>query len=166
MKVIPFAPTYQLDEDLALVWSSKSCQYLKPQINNRGYEIITLFHNGIKTTHSIHRLLAQLFIENPNKLPQVDHRDRNPLNNKLSNLRWVSVEDQVQNKIYKTTNKLGIKNIWYNKKKDMYIYTKLVNGKMYSKSNKNLLKVIMEKICHLHLLTLNNKILNPQWSQK
>ena len=41
----------------------------------------------------IHRLLAELFIENPLNLPYVDHYDKNRSNNCLSNLRWISPRD-------------------------------------------------------------------------
>jgi hypothetical protein len=37
-----------------------------------------------------HRVLAIQYIPNPDNLKEVDHVDRNKLNNKLTNLRWVS----------------------------------------------------------------------------
>ena len=52
-------------------------------------------HNG--KNYSVHRMVAETFIENPNNYPTVDHIDRNPLNNDVSNLRWASYSMQMRN---------------------------------------------------------------------
>ena len=36
----------------------------------------------------MHRLVAELFIDNPHDLPQVNHKDENKKNNNFSNLEW------------------------------------------------------------------------------
>lgn len=41
----------------------------------------------------IHRLMAEIFLPNPNNLIQVNHKDCNPSNNRLENLEWVSQYD-------------------------------------------------------------------------
>lgn len=51
---------------------------------------ITLFINNNSKTFLYHRILAECFIPNPNNLPQINHKDGNPLNNELSNLEWCS----------------------------------------------------------------------------
>jgi hypothetical protein len=38
----------------------------------------------------VHRIVAETFLENPNNYPQVDHIDKNSLNNNVSNLRWIT----------------------------------------------------------------------------
>ena len=48
--------------------------------------------------YKLHRILAKHFIPNPDNLPQVDHIDRNPLNNAIENLRWVSASDNTRNR--------------------------------------------------------------------
>ena len=60
----------------------------------RGYACINL--NG--RIYQLHRILARHFIPNPDDLPQVDHIDRNPLNNSIENLRWVSASDNSRNR--------------------------------------------------------------------
>lgn len=41
-------------------------------------------------TYSIHRLVAEAFIENPCGLPQVNHIDEDRTNNMADNLEWCS----------------------------------------------------------------------------
>ena len=59
--------------------------YVRVRLNGRNYRY--------------HRILAKHFIPNPDDLPQVDHIDRNPLNNTLENLRWVSSSDNNRNRV-------------------------------------------------------------------
>jgi|TARA_R110000824_G_C14927509_1_gene648375 hypothetical protein len=66
--------------------------YEKVCIKNKGYLLLQLNHKGKRKHYFIHRLVAFCFlnldIENPKS--QVDHKDINPLNNFVSNLRIVS----------------------------------------------------------------------------
>ena len=62
--------------------------------NSTGY--VCVYLNG--RNYLYHRILARHFIPNPNNLPQVDHIDRNPLNNSIENLRWVSASENNRNR--------------------------------------------------------------------
>ena len=42
-----------------------------------------------------HRVLAYHFIPNPDGLPEINHKDCDPLNNKLSNLEWCTRQENV-----------------------------------------------------------------------
>lgn len=61
---------------------------LKQRINNKGYVWYLLSKN--KRTYPVlaHRLVAMAFIDNPENLPEVNHKDENPLNNSVENLEW------------------------------------------------------------------------------
>lgn len=87
---------------LGQVWSNKSKRLLSIGIytskSKSGYVYVGLYVNGKNKNVEIHRLLALTFIPNPNNLPQVDHIDRNKQNNDLSNLRWVSKQDNMKNR--------------------------------------------------------------------
>ena len=61
---------------------------LKPIQSRGGYPQVQLYKNGKVKTKYIHRLVTEAFIPNPEKLPEVNHKDENPSNNELSNLEW------------------------------------------------------------------------------
>lgn len=49
--------------------------------------------NGVKHKVQVHRIIAETFIPNPNKLPYVSHIDGNKHNNSVDNLEWVSYSE-------------------------------------------------------------------------
>lgn len=52
------------------------------------YPAVTLTKNNKHKAYSLHRLVAEAFIPNPNNLPEVNHIDKNTLNCDVSNLEW------------------------------------------------------------------------------
>lgn len=60
---------------------------------SNGYFSVDLYKNNKSEKVTIHRLLAEAFIPNPDNKPCVDHKDGNRTNNDLSNLRWASYSD-------------------------------------------------------------------------
>ncbi len=73
-------------------WKGK---VLKPDIAPNGYYRVSLTDGRRRKQKYVHRLLAELFIPNPDNLPQVNHKDGNKLNCSLDNLEWVSVKQNV-----------------------------------------------------------------------
>lgn len=61
-----------------------------------GYYTLALNNKKGKKNFLVSRLVAETFIENPNDLEIVDHIDNNKLNNKVSNLMWVSRSENAQ----------------------------------------------------------------------
>lgn len=53
-----------------------------------GYLRAQLYSNSKRKSFLVHRLVAQAFIQNPDNLPQVNHRDENPSNDNVDNLEW------------------------------------------------------------------------------
>ena len=63
---------------------------LKPFISKSGYPTATLSISGKNIKRSVHRLVAETFIENSFNKSDVNHIDGNKENNKVENLEWVS----------------------------------------------------------------------------
>jgi len=80
------------------IWSCCYEKIMSPQLCKDGYYKICLVKKGLQKRCSIHRLLALQYIPNLENKEQVDHIDRNTLNNSLSNLRWVTRKENGQNK--------------------------------------------------------------------
>lgn len=103
------------------IWS---CHYNKPMkllMSKDGYYFVSLINKDkIRTKCYLARLLAKQFIPNDDPLKiQIDHIDRNKVNNSLDNLRWVTQTENLANK-----NRKGC--VYEDKRK---------NGKVYWKSN-------------------------------
>lgn len=58
--------------------------------NSSGHLNVGLYRNGLAKRQLVHRLVAEAFLDNPDNLPVVDHKDGDPSNNHVDNLRWVS----------------------------------------------------------------------------
>ncbi len=97
---------------------------LKGSIGEHGYKYYRLSKEGKKKMFYAHRLVAEAFIENPNNLPVVNHKDGNKLNNNIENLEWVSYS---QNSEHAHKTKL-IKN-----RRESEYYTQPLDGEKWKK---------------------------------
>ena len=86
-KTIRDFPNYEVSET-GQVRIKETQVIRKNQIQHTGYEAILLSKDGRRKLCSIHRLVAEAFLENPDNLPVVNHKDENKLNNHVDNLEW------------------------------------------------------------------------------
>ncbi len=70
------------------VWSHLKEIFLKQMTNNSGYKMVWLKGNGKPKGVTVHRLVAKSYVDNPNGLPIVNHKDSNQTNNDYTNLEW------------------------------------------------------------------------------
>lgn len=73
---------------------------LKQYKNPKGYMRISLSLGDTKKKFMVHRLVLVAFAGHPiNSSLQVNHIDRNPSNNNLSNLEWVTASQNVRHSL-------------------------------------------------------------------
>ena len=72
------------------IWSDKSKRFLKPRICN-AYETIIL--DSDRKCYTVHRLVAQTFIPNPDSKPYVNHINSIKTDNRVDNLEWVTQKE-------------------------------------------------------------------------
>lgn len=77
------------------VRNDKTGRILKPRVNDNGYCFVGIDGKALR----VHRLVAELFIPNPDNLPQINHKDFDKTNNSMDNLEWC---DNRYNKTYST----------------------------------------------------------------
>lgn len=61
---------------------------LKPYTNKLRYQYVALSKDGKPKTLLVHRLVANVFVPNPNNYSIINHKDENPSNNRADNLEW------------------------------------------------------------------------------
>ena len=101
---IPNCPGYFLSTagEIFSTKNKKEFFPIKLGTTSSGYTTTTLSTKGVKKTYKVHRLVAEMYIPKPegDRLP-VDHIDENKSNNDVSNLRWISLKDNINRSIAK-----------------------------------------------------------------
>lgn len=64
-----------------------------------GYLKVALTNKGKTETCFVHRLVASTFLDNPNNLPQVNHKNGIKDDNRVENLEWVSRSENIRHRI-------------------------------------------------------------------
>ena len=100
---------YEMNQEGVLI-NVKTKRILKGALTT-GYVKFGLNQDGLTKYVFKHRVLAELFVWNPDDLPCVDHIDRDKLNNSIDNLRWCSYEENSRNMSIPKHNTSGEMNI-------------------------------------------------------
>ena len=74
--------------NLGNILSLKTNKLLKANMITNGYFAVQLCKNHKRKSFLVHRIVAEHFIDNPNNLPEINHKDENKGNNTVNNLEW------------------------------------------------------------------------------
>lgn len=140
--------------------------------NCYGYIQVNLYKNGIRTGLRVHRLVAQAFIENPDNLPEVNHRDEDKTNNRVDNLEWCTAKYNT-NYGHRTENAINtrVKNGYadpdfigfgLDEKEYMKQYNRIYYERNIEKSNEYSKRYYQE---HKKELYERNKERNKEWRE-
>ena len=100
-----FKELYQADSDNGVVTSCDrfvktntgirhyKSRPLKPELTNAGYHRVVLCNAGTNRRMSVHRIIAETFIMNPDSLPEVNHKNGDKTDNRAANLEWVTTSE-------------------------------------------------------------------------
>lgn len=101
--------------------------------NKNGYKRLNLIRDGKLKGFLVHRLVAEIFCENPYNYPHVNHIDGDKLNNEPSNLEWCTHKQNMEHaarigltncRVSVCSNKSGA-GYWYPSLEDAMIHTKI-----------------------------------------
>lgn len=117
---------------------------LKPTKNTLGYLKVSLYKDKKIKVMSVHRLVAEAFLENTNNFTDINHKDGNKTNNKVENLEWCTRQQNILHRFrvlkQEPFKKYG--DINWNDKKDVnryhneYYYKHLEEKRKYNREYK------------------------------
>lgn len=73
----------------------RRAKYLKLIPDGDGYLRAHLCVGGVRRKWPVHRLVAMAFLPNPDELPEVNHHDGDKTNNRVTNLEWVTTQENL-----------------------------------------------------------------------
>lgn len=89
-KEIPGTDGMYLVNQSGDIYSVRSNKTMKPKITKDGYYYTAIRRNGKIAWIKYHRIVAEVFISNPDGLETVNHKDGNKQNNTVDNLEWAN----------------------------------------------------------------------------
>lgn len=130
-RVIPGYTRYSASS-MGRIKNTKTLRIMK-QTPRKKYLVVGLVPDGVRNVHTcflVHRLVAQAFLPNPEGKPAVDHFNREEMDNRVSNLSWVSHIENCQNNGISVRNSSGYKGVYWNKGAQQYMAYIRMDGKL------------------------------------
>ena len=98
MKNIDGYPNYQVSTE-GKVRNVNTNKCIHQQLMKNGYKKVELWNNGVGKTKSVHRLVANAFIDGDHSGLDVNHLDGDKTNNSLSNLEICTRKENMRHAI-------------------------------------------------------------------
>ena len=125
---IPGFEDYGISEE-GEVYSYRWKRFIIPYMN-KGYYKVHLTKDEKRYLKLLHRLMADTYIPNPDNLLFVDHVDRDTKNNSISNLRWVTHQENMMNASKTKGNTSSLyKGVSWHKRDKKWKSQIMINGK-------------------------------------
>jgi hypothetical protein len=142
------------------IWSNVKNSWLKISKTKGGYSQLTIG----KERWQLHRLIATLWIPNPNNYPLVMHLDNNPSNNHPSNLQWATYS-QNNKHAYQSGKKVcgAFSMDFYG---DKHHSSKLTKDKVIAIRNSKLSQQKLADMYGVSRTTIRNVLSNKVWKEK
>jgi len=125
----------------SLKWGKE--RILKPLKDKKGYLYVIFSNNNKIKRYSIHRLVAEAFIPNPNNLPTVNHKNGIKADNSFENLEWSTFEDNMKHAFENglhTTPKRPVVAMLPNESKEWYFESVHEAGRKTGIKNGNIVR--------------------------
>lgn len=68
------------------------------RLRTDGYLDFNFWFEGKKTQKLVHRMVATCYLDNPLKLPEVNHKNKIKTDNRVENLEWVSRQQNIEHR--------------------------------------------------------------------
>lgn len=98
MKTIDGFEDYSISRD-GVIFSKKLNRNITPNTTQKGYISVNLNNNGFRKYFFLHRLVAMTYIPNPQNKPQVNHINGIKNDNRVENLEWVTLSENIQHAV-------------------------------------------------------------------
>lgn len=70
------------------IYSTHKGKFLKPYLNDKGYQKVRICENGSFKMWTVHRLVATMFLKQEKGKNQVNHKNGIKTDNRVENLEW------------------------------------------------------------------------------